>query len=111
MKAGRLRVLAVTTAERIAAEPSIPTIAEAGVPGYDVTNWHAFIGPRNLPRAVVDRINAEVMKIIRLKDVEDRMRADGVSPAGSTPEQLHEQIRREVEQWKRIVVRAGVKIQ
>jgi len=111
VKAGRLRALAVTTAERIAAEPSIPSIAEAGVPGYDVSNWHALIGPRGLPRAVVERVNAEVLKIVRMKDVEERMRGDGVSPTGTTPEQLHEMMRREHDQWKKVVTRAGIRIQ
>lgn len=111
VKAGRLRALAVTTAERIAAAPDIPSIAEAGVPGYDVSNWHALIGPKGLPRAVVERVNGEVVKIARMKDVEERMRANGVSPTGTTPEQLHEQIRRELDQWKKVVARAGIRIQ
>ena len=109
-KAGRLRALAVTTPERIAAEPDLPTIAESGVPGYEVTNWHALIGPKGLPRAVVERLNAETAKILRLKEMEERMQADGISPAGGTPEQLHEHIKKEIEQWRQVVTRAGVKI-
>ena len=62
-KAGRVRALAVTTPQRIAAEPDLPTIAEAGVPGYEVTNWHGLIGPKSIPRAVVDRLNGEMNKI------------------------------------------------
>src|SRR4029077_12781694 len=100
VKAGRIRALAVTTGARIAAEPSIPTIAEAGVPGYDVSNWHALIGPKGVPRAVVERMNSEVTKIIRVKDMEDRLRGDGVSPAGGTPEALHDQIRKEITLWR-----------
>ncbi|HTD91954.1 MAG TPA: tripartite tricarboxylate transporter substrate-binding protein, partial [Burkholderiales bacterium] len=111
VKAGRIRALAVTTATRIAAEPGIPTIAEAGVPGYEVTNWHALIGPRGLPRAVVERLNSEVTKIIRGKDMEDRLRGDGVAPAGGTPEQLLEQIRREITMWRNVVKAADIKIQ
>ena len=111
VKAGRLRALAVTTADRIAAEPGIPSIAEAGVPGYDVSNWHALIGPKGVPRAIVERINTEVLKIVHMKDVEERMHADGVSPTGTTPEQLHELIRREYEQWKKVIARAGIRIQ
>ena len=109
-KAGRLRALAVTTPERIAAEPDLPTIAESGVPGYEVTNWHALIGPKGMPRAVVERLNAETAKILRLKEMEERMQADGISPAGGTPEQLHEHIKKEIEQWRQVVTRAGVKI-
>jgi tripartite-type tricarboxylate transporter receptor subunit TctC len=111
VKAGRLRALAVTTAERLAAEPGIPSMHEAGVPGYDVSNWHALIGPKGVPRALVERLNSEVLKIVRMREVEERLRADGVSPTGSTPEQLHELIRREYEQWKTTIVRAGIRIQ
>jgi tripartite-type tricarboxylate transporter receptor subunit TctC len=111
VKAGRIRALAVTTATRIAAEPNIPTIAEAGVPGYDVSNWHALIGPKALPRAIVERMNGEVTKIIRSREMEDRLRGDGVSPAGSTPEALHEQIRREITMWRDVVKSADIKVQ
>jgi tripartite-type tricarboxylate transporter receptor subunit TctC len=109
-KAGRLRALAVTTPERIAAEPDLPTIAESGVPGYEVTNWHGLIGPKGLPRAVVERLNGEMNKILRLKEMEERMQADGVSPAGGTPGQLHQQVTKEIAQWRQVVTRAGIKI-
>jgi tripartite-type tricarboxylate transporter receptor subunit TctC len=110
-KAGRIRALAVTTATRIAAEPSIPTIAESGVPGYDVSNWHGLIGPKGVPRAVVERINSEVNKIVRSKEMEDRLRSDGVSPTGGTAEALQEQVRREIVMWRDAVKVADIKIQ
>ena len=110
VKAGRLRALAVTTPERMAAEPQLPTVAESGVPGYEVTNWHGLIGPKGLPRAVVERLNAELGKILGQKDMEVRLQGDGMSPAGGTPEQLYEQIRKEIVQWKQVVDRAGIKI-
>jgi tripartite-type tricarboxylate transporter receptor subunit TctC len=109
-KAGRLRALAVTTPERIAAEPDLPTVAESGVPGYEVTNWHGLVGPKGVPRAIVERLNSEMTKIIKLKEMEDRLQADGMSPAGGTPEQLYEQIRKEIEQWRQVVARAGIRI-
>jgi len=109
-KAGRVRALAVTTPQRIAAEPDLPTIAEAGVPGYEVTNWHGLIGPKSIPRAVVDRLNGEMNKILKAKEMEERLQGDGVSPSGGTPEQLAEQIRKEIDQWRQVVTRAGVKI-
>jgi tripartite-type tricarboxylate transporter receptor subunit TctC len=110
VKAGRLRALAVTTPERMPAEPGLPTVSESGVPGYEVTNWHGLIGPRGLPRSVVERLNGEMGKILRLKEMEERLQADGMAPAGGTPEQLFEQIRKEVEQWRQVVVRAGIKV-
>jgi tripartite-type tricarboxylate transporter receptor subunit TctC len=109
-KAGRLRALAVTTPERVPAEPGLPTVAESGVPGYEVTNWHGLIGPKGLPPPVVERLNGEVTKIIRGKDMEERLQSDGLSAAGGTPEQLYEQIRKEIEQWRQVVQRAGIKI-
>jgi tripartite-type tricarboxylate transporter receptor subunit TctC len=109
-KAGRVRALAVTTPERIAAEPNLPTVAESGVPGYEVTNWHALIGPKGLPRAVVERLHAETTKILKTKDMEERMQTDGVSPAGGSSEELRQQVTKEIEQWRQVVARAGIKI-
>jgi tripartite-type tricarboxylate transporter receptor subunit TctC len=111
VKAGRIRAIAVTTPERVAAAPDIPTAAESGVPGYEVTNWHGLIGPKGLPKPVVDRLNAEVNKAIRGKDLEDKLSANGVSAAGGAPEVLHDLIRREIDQWRQAVTAAGVKIQ
>jgi tripartite-type tricarboxylate transporter receptor subunit TctC len=105
-----LRALAVTTSARVPAEPGLPTVAESGVPGYEVTNWHGLIGPKGLPPPVVERVNGELTKIIRGKDMEERLQADGLSAAGGTPEQLYEQIRKEIEQWRQVVLRAGIKI-
>lgn len=110
VKAGRLRALAVTTSERVPAEPNIPTVAESGVPGYEVTNWHGLIGPRGLSRPVVERLNAEVAKILRQKEMEERLQSDGLAPAGGTPEQLYEQIRKELDLWRGVVQRAGIKL-
>ena len=109
-KTGRLRVLAVTTPERIQAEPNLPTIAESGVPGYAVTNRLSIIGPKGMPRPVVDRLNGETAKLLKRKDFEERLQGDGVSPGGGTPEDLYEQIRKEIEQWRQVVARANIKI-
>mgnify|MGYP001566146085 FL=1 len=109
-KAGRLRALAVTTSQRVPAEPNIPTVAESGVPGYEVTNWHGLIGPKGLPRPVVERLNGEMTKIIRQKEMEERLQSDGLSPAGGTPEQLYEQVRKEIDQWRQVIARAGIRI-
>jgi tripartite-type tricarboxylate transporter receptor subunit TctC len=108
-KAGRVRPLAVTSATRLAAAPDVPTIAESGVPGYEVVNWQALIGPKGIPRPVVERLNAAVNQAVRSREMEDKLQADGVSPAGGTPEQLHEQIRREIEIWRRVIAHAGIR--
>src|ERR1043166_7077950 len=109
VKSGRLRAIAVTTAERIAAEPAIPTIAESGVPGYEVTNWHGLIGPKGVPRAIVERINGELARSLSLKDMQERLQADGMTPTGGTPEQFHAPIRKEIEMWRGVVAHAGIK--
>jgi tripartite-type tricarboxylate transporter receptor subunit TctC len=111
VKSGKLRPIAVTTLQRVPALPNIPTIDESGVKGYDVTNWHGFIGPKGLPRPIVDRVNGEVTKIIKQKDMEEKLQADGVSPAGGSPEQFLKIISREIEQWKRVAVQAKIKLE
>ena len=110
VKSGRLRGLAVTTPERVPAEPAIPTVAESGVPEYEVVNWHGLIGPRGLPRPVVERLNGEMSKILQQKDMEEKLRADGISPAGGPPERLYERVKAELEQWRKVVERAGIKL-
>jgi tripartite-type tricarboxylate transporter receptor subunit TctC len=109
VRAGRLRALAVTTAHRLAAEPNIPTVAEAGVPGYETTLWHGLIGPKGLPATIVERVNAEVTRVLELKEAADQLQSDGVSPAGGTPREFRETIRREIDLWRRVVRDAGVK--
>jgi len=109
VKAGRLRAIAVTTAKRLAAEPDVPALAESGVPGYDVALFYGLVGPKGLPRPVVDRINTEVNKILKLKETADRLQTDGVAPAGGTPEQFHVQIRKEIGIWRKVAATAGVK--
>jgi len=109
VKAGRVRAIGMTSARRIPNEPGIPALAEA-VPGYEATNWHAMIGPKGIPRAIVDRLNAEVRKIVARKDVESTLHASGVFPdGGGTPEQLAELIRKDYEQWQKVVIQAGIK--
>jgi tripartite-type tricarboxylate transporter receptor subunit TctC len=111
VKAGRLRALAVTTAKRIPAEPDVPTVMEAGVPGYEVILWHGLIGPKGMPKPIVDKLNAEVGRILKLKDAADQLQADGVSPAGGTPEQFRDTIAREIVVWKKVAKDADVRVE
>jgi tripartite-type tricarboxylate transporter receptor subunit TctC len=111
VKAGRVRAIAVTTGERVAAAPDIPTVAESGVPDYEVTNWHGLIGPKGLPRPIVEQLNSDVNKAIKAKDLETKLHANGVSAAGGSPEMLHQLILKEIGQWHQAVVAAGVKVQ
>ena len=83
-RAGRVRVLAVTSAERIPAEPQLATVAESGVPGYEVVNWFAFIGPKGVPRTIVERLNREINRAVRLPDVVERLCRRRPRPARRT---------------------------
>jgi tripartite-type tricarboxylate transporter receptor subunit TctC len=109
VKQNRLRGVGVTTAKRLAALPDVPTLAESGVKGYDVVLWHGLIGPKGLPRPIVDRVNAELNKALKAKDMEDKLSADGVSPAGGTPEQFGAVIKRDIDTWRKVVQTAGIK--
>jgi tripartite-type tricarboxylate transporter receptor subunit TctC len=109
VKAGRLRALAVTTASRLPAEPDVPTLAESGVKGYDVPVWHGLIGPKGMPKIGVDRINAEVNKLLKVKETEAQLQTDGVAPKGGSPEAFRDQIRKEIDLWKKTVAATGVK--
>src|SRR3954469_18970128 len=82
VQSGKLKAIAVTSAKRIPALPDVPTVAESGLPGYDVILWHGLIGPKGLPRAIVDRLNAEVTKSLKLKETAEQLKSDGVAPAG-----------------------------
>jgi tripartite-type tricarboxylate transporter receptor subunit TctC len=110
VKSGRLRALAVTTTKRIAAAPELPTVAEAGVPGYEVVLWHGLVGPKGMPRAIVDRINTEANQILKVKEMDTLLATDGVAPAGGTPEQFAATIKSDIERWRKVVQQAGVKV-
>ncbi len=109
VKSGRLRALAVTTPKRIAAAPEVPTVAEAGYPAYEVTNWHGLVGPKGLPKDIVARLNREVNEALKSKEVEKILASDGLEPAGGSAEELALIIRNEIGRWSQVVKRAGVK--
>jgi len=109
VKQGRLRGIAVTTTKRLPALPDVPTIAESGVKGYDVVLWHGLVGPKGLPRAIVERVNGELNKALTAKDMAEKLATDGVSAAGGTPEQFGAIIKRDIEPWRKVVQMAGVK--
>lgn len=109
VKAGRLRALGVTGAKRAAADPSTPTIAEGGVPGYDVSGWFGLLAPARTPPAIVSLLNREVNKALELQEVRDRLASQGVESLGSTPQEFSALIRREVEKWGRVVRAAGIR--
>ncbi|MBR0660856.1 Bug family tripartite tricarboxylate transporter substrate binding protein [Neoroseomonas oryzicola] len=108
IEAGRLRALAVPFARRSALLPDVPTVAEAAnLPGYEVANWYAMMGPRALPRPIVDRVNAAMNEAMRDPDVASNLAKHGLEPAPSTPEELTGFIRAETAKWRPIIERAG----
>jgi tripartite-type tricarboxylate transporter receptor subunit TctC len=109
VRAGKLRAIAVTSSQRSAAAPDVPTVAESALPGYEVVLWQGLAGPKGLPRPIVDRINSEVTMVLKLREMGERLQADGSSPAGGTPEQFLATIKKEIEIWREVVREAGVK--
>jgi tripartite-type tricarboxylate transporter receptor subunit TctC len=111
VRAGRLRALAVTTAKRVGAAPELPTVAEVGYPGYEVTNWHGLIGPKGLPAEIVERLNREVNDLIKAEDMRKSLAADGLEPAGGSPAQFAEILKVEAARWAKVVKQAGIKVE
>ena len=109
-RSGKVRALAVSGAKRSPGFPNLPTIAEAGVPGYDAGTWTGVIGPAGMPRPVVDRLNASVNKAIVSPVFKARFGDIGDEPAGGTPEDYAETIRRDSAKWAEVVKRSGAKI-
>ena len=108
---GRLRPLAVTTSRRIPALPDVPTVAEAGLAGYEVVLWHGLVGPKGLPKDVVTKINAEANQILKAKEMEKFLATDGVAPAGGTPEHFAATIKSDIERWRAVVQKANIKVE
>jgi tripartite-type tricarboxylate transporter receptor subunit TctC len=110
VKSGRLRPLAVTTPKRIAAAPDVPTVAESGYPGWEVTNWHGLVGPKGLSKDIVQRLNKEINGAVHSEELKKVLASDGLEPAGGTPEELAALLKAEVARWAQVVKRANIKI-
>jgi len=108
---GKLRALAVTTAKRSAAVPEVPTIAEAGVPGYETSTWNSLVVPRGTPKAIIERLNSEVVTILNTPAVRDRLRDQGADPDPGTPDQLMAHVQAEIGRFTRLVKAIGMKIE
>jgi tripartite-type tricarboxylate transporter receptor subunit TctC len=109
VQSGRVRALAVTSARRSPVMPNVPTLQEAGVPGFDVASWQALYAPAGTPPAIVQRMNAEIAKIIAMPDMKAKMEGLGLEHAPNTPEQFAEFGRNEIAKWTRIVKEGNVK--
>jgi tripartite-type tricarboxylate transporter receptor subunit TctC len=109
-KSGRLRGLAVTGGQRSATLPDLPTIAESGVPGYEMLNWLGLFAPTGTPRAVVEKLNSEVLRIMRLPDVRERLNAQGSEPSPLPTDEFAVFVKSEVEKWAKVVAAAGMTV-
>ena len=106
-KTGRLRGLAVSSPKRLSALPDTPTVMEAGYP-YQVNNWHGVVAPKGTPKAAIDKLNSEINKAVKNPEFAKRIAEEGLEPAGGTPEQFGELLKREVVEWAEVVKAANV---
>ena len=110
VKSGKLRALAVAGDRRAKALPDVPTVAESGFPGYEANTWNGMLAPAGTPRAIVMRLNQEMLKILSQREVMDYMNADGAEPAGNTPDHFAAYIRSEHAKWARVIREAKIPV-
>ena len=110
IESGRLRALAVTSSKRAAAFPNVPTMAESGVPGYDVVSWQAVFAPAGTPKPIVDRLYAEISRILKEPDTQERLAKLGLDPSGMPPAELAAFQKSEIEKWAKVIKAANIKI-
>ena len=106
---GRVRVLATTAAKRWYGAPEIPTMAESGLPGYELNSWHAVFAPRGTPNEIVLRLNAEIARGLKAQDARERLGAFGAEPMATTPEEFAAYLKTEMAKWQKIVKDAGLR--
>jgi tripartite-type tricarboxylate transporter receptor subunit TctC len=111
VKSGKLRALAVTTTKRSVVAPEYPTIAEAGVPGYEHASWIGLLAPAKTPPAIIGKLQSESMKVVHTQEVRNLLLRDGLEPVGDTPQEFAALIKAEVAKWRRVVKAAGIKPQ
>lgn len=111
MKAGKLRGLAVTGSKRSPALPEIPTVAESGLPGYEVLTWYGAFAPTKTPRSIVTLLNSEMIRILRRPDMEEQFRRRGLEAGANSPEEFGRYLRGEIDKWKKVVKDANIRIE
>ena len=109
VRAGRLKALAITSAQRLAIAPELPTIAEAGVPGYEATSWQGVVVPAGTPRVIVNRLHSEIARALQAPDVKERLAAEGATPGGITPDAFAAHIQSEIAKWAKVVKVSGAR--
>jgi tripartite-type tricarboxylate transporter receptor subunit TctC len=109
VEAGRLRAIAVSGVRRSSAMPNVPTVAESGVPGFEAGSWYGLLAPAATPRAIVDRLNREVLRALKLPDVRERLLSEAFEIPLDTPEEFAAHIRADIPKWAKVVKEAGIK--
>ena len=109
VRSGRLRALAVTTARRSPATPDIPTVAEAGVPGYEMSQWYGLLAPAGTSAPIVERLNAEIGKALQHPELRNRLLTEGAAPAASSSQEFGAYFKAEIAKWTRVVYKAGIR--
>ena len=110
-RSGRMRALATTGARRAAALPDLPTVAEAGVPGYEAGLWYGFVGPARIPPDIVRRLNSEIVSVLKSPEVRERLASQGVEATPTTPEEFGRLLVSDLERWAKVVQRAGIRLE
>lgn len=111
VRAGRLRAIAVSTEQRSAALPSVPTVSESGVPGYIYFNWYSFTAPAQTPRPVIERLHREITAVLKAPDVAEKLMATGMEPSPSTPEELDAFMKLDRDVWAKTIKGANLKLE
>jgi len=111
IRAGKAKAVATTGSKRAALMPDVPTVAEAGYPGYEALNWYGFLAPRGTPREIIERLNKEIVKALAAPQVVSALHKTGTEPKSSTPEEFAAYIKREYDTWGKVVKEAGIKPQ
>jgi tripartite-type tricarboxylate transporter receptor subunit TctC len=106
---GKIVALAVTSAKRSHAAPDIPTVSESGVPGFDASSWFGILAPAGTPKSVIARLNAEALKVVETKEIQEAMIRQGMDPTGTTPAEFDAYLRREIAKWTRVAREANIK--
>ena len=110
VKSGKLRALGVTSAKRSVVAPDVPTIAEAGLPGYEEYNWYGLLAPRGTPKAILDKLHSDVVAVVHSRELEERMTRDGAEVIGSTPQEFAKFIKSETDKYARVIKKRGLRV-
>lgn len=111
IQSGKVRAIAVSSAKRLESLPNVPTIAESGVPGFEVVSWQGIFVPAGVPKPIIDRLHTEIMKILQTPDMQDRLKGLGMQPSSMTPDQVAAFQKAEVEKWAQVIKAAGIKLE